>query len=520
MTLQKKILCIFLALTFAAGIISCGKPDPVKPASTDTDTGEPVSDKFADLDYKGSSFVVHTSINVDTASYKSSNYLIQGSDESQADKAAESALQRNKKAEADLNIRLSFLESDYSFEEVGSKIRDLIKANADEIHLIINDIMALHLCTEGMFHDALYGEYFDFSQPYWYDGLMESASLNSNTRYMLAGDYFIDVTRHSHCLLMNKDYYAEIGCDPESIYQIVRDGDWTLDTIYTIIKGGEDGSHPTYQDFQGNHKRDRRDKWGMALCQWWGPMIPWLTTADPGYITRDEDGYPEITMNNERSLALCEKLTALFNADETAVGIHNDNQDTIDSFVEGKILFLTYQRLGSLESEIYANADLNFAILPYPKLDENQENYISTIHDTTEVGYIPSNIAFQNLSYVSAVVEYLSKLTQDIVMQKYYESTLKIRYARESANAEMIQLIHDTYGNAFTLAWNFGGDSDNINIFSTGFYNSISKNQNVFASFYRSYENSAKSELAKTIADDKMIREEMLAEYEAAAKRK
>ena len=129
-------------------------------------------------------------------------------------------------------------------------------------------------------------------------------------------------------------------------------------------------------------------------------------------------------------------------------------------------------------------------------------------------------IAFQNLSYVSAVVEYLSKLTQDIVMQKYYESTLKIRYARESANAEMIQLIHDTYGNAFTLAWNFGGDSDNINIFSTGFYNSISKNQNVFASFYRSYENSAKSELANTIADDKMIREEMLAEYEAAAKRK
>lgn len=509
----KRILCVVLVLVFAAGLISCNN-EPPKPSNTDTPDTTPKEDNpFADLNYEGASFVIQTSVNVDTASYNSSNYLIQGSDEAEADKAANSAIERNKKVESDLNIKLTFFESDYSFDEVGSKIRELIKANADEIHLIINDISLLNLSTEGLYHDNLYGEYFDFSKPYWYDGLMESASLNTNTRYMLAGDYFIDVTRHSHCLIMNKDYYEEIGCDPDSVYQMVRDGDWTLDALYTIIKGGEDGSHPTYQDFQGNHKRDRRDKWGLVLWQWWGPMIPWLTTADPGYIARDEEGYPVITVNNERTLSMSDKLSALFNADETAVGVHNDNQDTIDSFVEGKILFLTYQRLGNLESQVYANSEVNLAVLPYPKLDASQKNYISTIHDTTETGFIPINVPFQNLPYVSAVVEYLSQITQDTVMQKYYESTLKIRYARDSANAEMIQLIHDTYGNAFTLVWSLG---EGGSVFTTGLYNSISKNQSVFASFYRSIENSAKNQLAALIADDEILRAQMQDAYAKA----
>jgi hypothetical protein len=513
MTNLKRILCLVLVLVFAAGLISCDQ-NTNKPSNTDpSDTTPKEENPFSGLDYKGASFVIQTSVNVDTASYNSSNYLIQGSDEGEADRAANSAIKRNKKVESDLNVKLTFFESDYNFDEVGSKIRELIKANADEIHLIINDISALNLSTEGLYHDNLYGQYFDFSKPYWYDGLMESASLNTNTRYMLAGDYFIDVTRHSHCLIMNKDYYEEIGCDPESVYQIVRDGEWTLDKLYTIVRGGEDGAHPTYQDYQGNHKRDRRDKWGLVLWQWWGPMIPWLTTSDPGYITRDENGYPEITVNNERTLALCDKLTALFNAEETAVGIHNDNQDTIDSFVEGKILFLTYQRLGNLESEIYANTEVNLAVLPYPKLDESQKDYISTIHDTTEVGFIPSNVAFQNMPFVSAVIEYLSQISADTVMQDYYEWTLKIRYARESANAEMIQLIHDTYGNAFTLVWSLG---EGGNIFNTGLYNSISKNQSVFASFYRSIENSAKNQLASLIADDEIVREQMQREYAAS----
>ncbi|MBQ7599174.1 MAG: hypothetical protein IJU57_00695 [Clostridia bacterium] len=508
---MKRLVATFMIMLLLAGALSgmasCGEPGHFDTENPDTVS---VSDELDSLNYKGETFTVHTSVNVFTASFHSSNYLIQGADEVAADKAAASALTRNKKAEEDLNVRLSFLESDYDFSEAVSNVRNLIKSGADSIDVIINDIGVINLCTEGLLMDANYGKYFDFTRKYWYDDMMSSASLNTETRYMLAGDYFIDIIRDTHCLLMNKDYYAEIGCDPESVYQTVRDGEWTLDAMYTIIKGGEDGAHPTYQDFQGNRKRDRRDKWGLVLWQWWGPMIPFLSTADPGYINRNEEGYPEITVNNERSVMMCEKLMALFNADETAVGVHNNMQDTIDCFVEGKILFLTCQRLGSLESEIYANADLNFAVLPYPKLDEYQRNYISSVNDTTEMGFIPGTVSFSRLDFISAVLEKLSRETEEIVIPKYYESTLKIRYARESANAEMIQLIHDTHGNTFPLIWGLG---DGSNIFTIGFYNSISKNQSVFASFYRANENSARTMLESYIAKDREFREEIRSRY-------
>ena len=108
----KRILCVVLVLVFAAGLISCNN-EPPKPSNTDTPDTTPKEDNpFADLNYEGASFVIQTSVNVDTASYNSSNYLIQGSDEAEADKAANSAIERNKKVESDLNIKLTFFDSD------------------------------------------------------------------------------------------------------------------------------------------------------------------------------------------------------------------------------------------------------------------------------------------------------------------------------------------------------------------------------------------------------------------------
>lgn len=529
-TFFTRALAVLLVLCMMLGMVACGgDTDDQGDKNDDVAETEDKGESLLDLDFKGETFTVHTSINVDPdqqSSYKSSNYLIQGAEEVVGDKASDSALQRNKKVESDLNIGIRFIESDFDYSTSGSDIRDLIKAGADGINLIINDLGVTRLSAEGLFHDATYGKYFDFDQPYWYDRLMESMSLNTNTRFTLAGDYFIDVTRHSHCLLMNKDYYTQLGGNPELIYDLVTSGGWTLDAFISIINGGEDAYNyltgeegytysATYIDSQGNKKKDRRDQWGVAMCGWWGTVIPFLTTSDPGYIVRRADGYPDITVNNERTTQFIDKLNTLYHTTNTAVQVHKDNPDTIDCFVEGRILFLTYQRLGSLESEVFANADLNMAILPYPKLDELQKDYISTIHDTTEVGYIPATMSFDGLEFVSAVVEYLNQMTSEIVMPKYYESTLKIRYARESKNADMIQLIHDSYGNIFPLVW---GVPEEQNIFTTGIFQSVFQNDTVFASYYRSGETSAQSALEDYITDYEEIRADLENQYANAGK--
>ncbi len=491
-----RIISGSIAFLTCISLFSCGENN-----SSLTDGGKSA---LEDLDFKGATFTIQSSANLnewDEGSFRSSNYLIQGEEEILGDKASDAALKRNSLVENNLNIKLNYMESDYSYLTVASDIRNLILGGgADDIHLIINDIRIIGLCAEGLFHDASSGTYFDFTQNYWYDDLMESVALKSGTRYILMGDFFIDVIRYSNSILFNKDLYEIFGGDGESIYDIVRSGDWTLDTLMAMLQGGEGYPYSsTYIDFTGNRKRDTRDTYGIAFTDYWGSAIPFIISTDPGYTTRDDEGFPVLANYNNETVSLCEKLDELYHMTETAFMVHKDDAAARKAFLENRVLFLGGQMLGNLESSDYANSEVNFAILPYPKLDALQEDYVSPIHDITEVGFIPATVSFSELDLVSAVIEALTIESANTVIPKYYESTLKIRYARESANAEMIQLIHDHYGNAFPLAWDYSLE----NFLMGSISQTIKNGAGTYASYYRSYENSAQETLNDLVNDFK-----------------
>jgi len=519
-----RIIAAALAVIMLLCSVACGS-NPVDPKDTEAPATEaPDVDPLEGLNFKGEVFTIHSSANViegQENSFKSSNYLIQGADEVQGDKASDAAIQRNKLVEENLNVKLNYIESDYSYDIAMSSVRDLIKGGADNINLIINDIRLASLCTEGMFHDASYGRYFDFEEDHWYDNLMDSIGIEKGTRYVLMGDYFIDIIRYTNTLLFSKSLYTKLGMDGEVIYDYVRNQEWTLDKMTEILRGGEDLGYTyntTYIDRTGNKKRDRRDTYGLVTCDWWGPLIPFFVSADPGYITRNDEGYPELNIYNDRSIALTEKLTTMFHLPESAIGkIHNyDMDDTITAFIEDRALFLGGQMLGSLESEVFANSEVDFAILPYPKLDEFQKNYVSPIHDTAEVGFIPSTVSFANLEVASAVIESLCRESTNTVIPKYYESTLKIRYARESANAEMIQLIRDNYDSAFAIAWYL--KVNDYTFFMESMLFSVMNNDNQFASHYKMYENAAQGIIDDWISDYEFIKESLEQQYTGVGK--
>lgn len=491
-----RVIAGLIALITCLSLFSCGK--------NKNDIADGGKSSLDDLDFKGETFTIQSSANLnpwDENGFRSSNYLIQGEEEILGDKASDAALQRNSLVENKLNIRLNYMESDYDYLTVNSDIRNLIlSGGADDIQLIINDLRVVGLCAEGLFHDASSGAYFDFEQNYWYDDLMESVSLKSGTRHVLMGDFFIDVIRYSNSILFNKDLYEIFGGDSEGIYDIVRSGNWTLDKLMSILEGGEGYNYTsTYIDFTGNRKRDSRDTYGMAFTDYWGSAIPFIISTDPGYISRDEEGFPQLTNYNNNTVSLCEKLDELYHMPETAFMVHKDDAAARKAFLENRILFLGGQMLGHLESSDYANSEVNFAILPYPKLNEYQSDYVSPIHDITEVGFIPATVPYSQFDLVSAVIETLSMESANIVISKYYESTLKIRYARESANAEMIQLIHDHYGNAFPLAWDLSLE----NFVMGSISQTIKNGADSYASYYRSFENSAQGTLTDLVTNYK-----------------
>ena len=491
-------LSLLLAvLTALSALTSCTPKSILNSGEQSTHESESTyEDPFVDVNYNGRTFCIQTSENSAATGLRSSNYLIQGNDEFCSEPAADAAIKRNLDVMNRLNIKLVYVPVDYSYETVVSNTRKYLLSGDNSIQLIINDISLTMLSAESMFHDAYNGKNFDFDQPWWYDDFMSDISLDTHSRYILAGDYFIDMLRTTHCLVMNRDLYRGVieNGDPDDVYQAVRDGTWTLDYMNSLISG-------LYIDTNGNRQRDRSDTYMMSMWQYWGPIIPWIISADPGFIERDENGYPVITLNNERSASLNEKLNDIFHSRGSAVELHKDEQDTINAFVEGRSLFLGYQRFGSLESECFANADLDLAVLPYPKLDENQADYVSSIHDTTELGYIPGSVTYRDMDFVSAVIEVLCRETYNQVIPQYYESTLKIRYAREAPNAEMIDIIHDHYGNGFPLAWSGAVPY----IFLTSIYEAVLHNNTTFASNFRSHETAAREQIKNLVEDYKRI---------------
>ncbi len=242
------------------------------------------------------------------------------------------------------------------------------------------------------------------------------------------------------------------------------------------------------------------DQFGIIAFETWGPMIPFLVSSDPNYIDRDDRGYPYITMNNEKAMLLMDELYDLYcegNGGWFGNGLTEDL--CITNFTSSKSMFVAYQRVGSLENATIREMEDGLGVIPYPKLDDQQENYITSTHDTCEIGLIPLTVAPTELDFISAVIEVLCRETYKNVLPVYYESSLKMKYTRDDTSAQMLDIIHDNIGNSFVMAYNQSLNA----IFLSGTYNedNISVKKKDFASSYAKREPAAIANLEKIIAD-------------------
>lgn len=493
---SKRLLTLLLvALLCTGSFVGCATDEKTVETTGDTTANETTVDTeevdpFADFDYGGQSFRTYTSIHNATASLKSSNFLIEGPEEMTGESASDAAYERNAHVEDLLNVDLKFIQSELNYDQVQNDIRTYIMAGSDEYELIINDLYGLTaLSTEGMFHSADNGEYFDFTQSYWFGDFMKDIAFKEGDTFMMAGDFIIDPLRTAHCLVYNKDMYTDLFGDGDELYDIVLEGNWTLDKMIELVNA-------SYVDADGNGQKNIGDKLGFAVFQDWGPFIPFAISLGVKYTDRDEEGYPTLAMNNERTILMCDKMYKLWNDQGTgALSMFNSDQaEVMNQFTSGNVLIIGYQRLGSLESEELRASEHEIGVIPYPKLDEQQESYVTSAHDTSEIGLMPVTMPADRLSFASAVLEVLSRESGKTVLPAYYESSLKIKYTRDEKSAQMIDLIHDGIGNSFALAWHnaMGG-------FLQSLIHSAAMSENTFASKYASAEKNIQSKLDSLI---------------------
>ena len=271
---------------------------------------------------------------------------------------------------------------------------------------------------------------------------MLNLSVDYKSIFLLVGDYFMDVLNHSHALLYNRDMFRTKFGDPDDLYHEVDMGEWTYDRWIELVD-------QAYMDENGDGTADADDTYGMIVGGVGGSTFPFTYGSDVPFISRDENGYPTLTMYCDRLLLLYEKIYGIFYSDGTRTNYAENGADLHAKFMENGALFISGTQLGDFGT--FRDMEAEIGLIPYPKLDESQARYVTVVHDTAEVGAIPTTARDPEMT--GAVCQILCRLTHKSVLPTYYEMSLKIKYARDDFTSSMIDLIHDGITDEFCLVY-------------------------------------------------------------------
>lgn len=485
----KNVAFLFLAGLLTAGsFVACGGSpsgdDKKTPENTSTTTAADAAteepDPFADFDYGGAEVRILVSAN-DYDGHGSSLFTIKNEDEETGDVVKDAVYKRNKDVEELLNVKFTFTENTDDYGAIPKTLQQVILGGDDAYELIIHDLFPLAtLSMSAYFLNACDNQYFDFSQDYWYeDYMLDLAFQQEDVHYLLAGDYFLDILRTAHALFYNKDMFNSMFESADELYTHVQNGTWTHDVFLSYITDA-------YQDINGDGKADENDQYGFATVGYWGPSIPWVIGSDLTFLTYEADGAPKLALGNERSVKTLENLNKIFH--NTASYSYADVEALNNAFKSGNALFSAYQRVRSLET--FRDMKNDIGILPYPKLDEAQEYYITSSHDTANVGAIPMTCS--KFEMMGAVLEVLSRETAKTVMPAYYETALKVKYSRDDASAQMLDIIRYNISCVFPVA--YGNYCANLPLYNAFTMPLTNKNSN-FMSNYEKKEKGAQKKL-------------------------
>jgi len=348
---------------------------------------------------------------------------------------------RNLNVQERLDIKLNAKAFADTYQTAAASITALVLADDSTFDLFMAQQTGMaQLVPQKLLYNAYDLKYIDFEQPWWQNKFMNEAALGSSYRYLLSGDYFTHAISLARTQLFNKNLYQNIFGDPDALYREVLDGKWTMDRLQKIFR-------ESYADLNGDGVTDDGDQLGFVVNKLYATVDGFAYGGDVVFTNRDKDGFIELKMISEAAVLHAERLNALLH--ET--GVHSTPKDTpTNIFKAGKSVF-TYGTLNS--SANFRDMKDDFGYLPIPKSTEEQENYAAVVHDTALLGGV--SVASDNLDITGAVLEALGSESYRIVIPAWYESALKLKYARDDLSSQMIDLIRDSTTTNFIFVYNF-----------------------------------------------------------------
>ncbi len=424
--MNKKPLALFLALLLASSSVAgCMKKEDNKKQTGNSENSQQTEDGLSlpDIDGEGESFDVFIGYGV-----ANTDFLAK---EENGETLNDIMYNRNQTVQNRFNVNFTVKEGLNNNSEATPIIRSLIQSGDDTYEVFINvQHVGVPLIYEDLFVE--WNEnmpYANLENPWWYQNVQRDLNFN-NKVYVAAGAYNFHCLRGSGVLSFNKTMLDELGL--EYPYQMVLDGEWTIDKLIEYSKKAA-------KDLNGDGTMTfDSDRYGMAGWKW--EMMPALFVGMGGNpVTKGEDNLPHLNINNERTFTVIDKMLELFSDGNGAWSSGSNYADSGTMFREGRLMFhdTTLDQLTGLRE-----MEDDFGVVPYPKLDEDQEAYYSRTVNYSSLTYIP--VTNQKLDLTSAILEYMSYISYNELIPAFYDIILTVKTTRDTESEAMIDIVRES----------------------------------------------------------------------------
>ena len=436
--MKKRKLFRFLSLSLAlimllGALFSCKKRDEV---STDTGDGDDTDELVESIDTEINAlnilgerdlggetitFYLRASGNMwDVKSIYADSIL--------SETVNDAVYERNERLKAQYNFNISVVESGAQFYcqriinwlEAGQVPADVITAAGYDM---------TQIAIKGVLLDLKNIDGLNLDREWWNVNLNSQLSI-ANTLFYASGDIICEDNMAARCLFFNKTMASNHGIDPSSLYEMAKNGEWTMDKMF-------ERASKCYRDKDDVSGKSDKDQFGFV-----GQSVStfvFVLGANIRTTEKNADDVPQFVLSPDDSTVI-DTISSYFRKDDSVLlagdGIvHN-------AFKTNSALFMT-EVLGTV-SNMRKNWDVKFGILPMPKYSADQTSY-NHYADGNCLSFlsmpIGNNAKVDSTAFVLEAMCIESNVTLN---PAFYDKALRGRYAYDVESTGMLDIILDS----------------------------------------------------------------------------
>ncbi len=324
------------------------------------------------------------------------------------------------------------------------KVTQAVNSGDDTYDLVNNAVVcSIPLGQQGMLVNIDDLPHTNFDQPWYIKDMVENYGIGGKL-YGIISDHSLSLYKDLSAIFFNADIWSEEKPHVD-LYDLVRKGEWTLDKFLELTS---DMARDLNGDTVIDTDNDRYAYFSEAV-----PAGTWITAMGVDFIDIHDDGTYTFHGLTERFESSYTKLIDAFR-NVPGYKSHNSEAKTPgqfpprETFAEGRVAMMTNFINAT---EYIRDMDDDYGIVPIPKYDEKQENYISQVGTSVSAFYVPQNQ--MDLDLVSKFIECEAYFGYTEVSPVYYEVALKTKYADDPNMAEMLDIIRENATISFIMAY-------------------------------------------------------------------